>query len=171
MTEKIQAILVLEILGRPPEHVKEALHSIVSKIGEEKGVKVLEKKLHEPTEIKDSKDLFTAFAEITVEMDNIGNFFGIVFAYMPSHIELLSPERFSLTNYDLNDMGNKIIQRLHGYDAITKNVIAERDLFYTKLKEIAPHLFQQKAPTVSLVQQEKKPKEKKGKKKGKKKKK
>ena len=43
--DKLIVSMILEILGRPAEHVTEALKGIVEKIGAEKGVKLLKKTL------------------------------------------------------------------------------------------------------------------------------
>lgn len=153
MAEKIQATLVLEILGRPAEHVKEALDNIVKRLGEEKGVKVIEKTFHEPILVKDSKDLFTAFVEVTATLDSLENYFGILFAYMPAHIEISSPESLGITNTNLNELGNKILMRLHDYDAITKKTLYEREILARELHKYAPHLFK-KAEAPATAQSE-----------------
>ena len=140
--ENLQVNIVIEILGRPKDHVKEALQSLVLRLGAEKGIKILDKNIHEPIPVKDAKDLFTTFAEVSLALDSITNYFGVLFGYMPSHVELVNPEKISLTNIDLNDLGNKLVQRLHDYDAITKNVLVEKDMLVKKLQEVAPHLFQ-----------------------------
>ncbi|MBU0466072.1 MAG: hypothetical protein KJ718_03550 [Nanoarchaeota archaeon] len=141
--DKIKASLILEILGRPVEYVKESLNTVVVKMGSEKGVKILKQQYHEPTLVKDTKDLFTAFAEVDVEFDSISNYLGIVFAYFPSHIEITLPEKITLSNIDLNELGNSLVQRLHNYDAIVKKVMAEREIIAKKLKQVAPELFKQ----------------------------
>lgn len=140
---KLTAVVTLEILGRPAKNVTDALTSLVDKLSKEKGVSVLNKKIHEPKPVEESPDLFTSFAEIEVEFDGLPNYFGIVFAYMPSHIELIHPEKITLKNHDLNALANQVIQRLHGYDAIAKNMIVEKDILTKKLQEIAPHLFKE----------------------------
>lgn len=162
----IQARLVLEILGRPPENVTQALTALIEKMGKEKGVKIIEKQLHEPVPVEDSKDLYTTFAEVTVEMESVANFFGIIFVYLPSHIEIISPERIELSNYDLNGLGNALTQRMHQYDAITKKILVERDFLTAKLKEFAPHLFKKKEGNTeeTKVKEKKAKKEKKSKK-------
>lgn len=140
--EKIHASMMIEILGRPADHVSSALQELVEKLGTEKGVKVLEKTLHEPHEVENSKDLFTAFAEIDVEFDALQNYFATIFAYMPSHIEIISPEKISLSNHDLNELGNALTQRLHNYDAVTKNVLTNSQIILEKLKEVAPKTYE-----------------------------
>jgi len=140
--EKIQAQLILEILGRPSEHIKEALNTLVVRMGSEKTIQILEKNYHEPKQIE-GKDLYTAFADLTIEMNSLADYFAILLTYMPSHIEIIHPEKLSLSNHNLNELGNSLIKRLHDYDAITKKMMIEKDMLTQKLKEIAPELFQQ----------------------------
>jgi len=141
MEDKIVVSLVLEILGRPAEHVSEALNTLVLRLGAEKGVKITNKTLHEPSPVKDSKTLFTSFAEVDLEIDSLESYVSVIFTYMPSHIEVIFPEKITISNSHLNEIGNAITQRLHHYDAITKNVIVERNALMEKLKEVSPELF------------------------------
>lgn len=133
--------LVIEILGRPEEHVKTALSELVEKLSKEKGVKIKNKNIHEPIKAENSKDLFTTFAEIDLEIDNITTYIGIVFAYLPSHIEITSPEKLTITNHDINELGIILTQRIHSYDSITKNILVERDIFMQEIQKHSPELF------------------------------
>ena len=143
--EKLQAQIIIEILGRPPEHVEEALNTLISRMASEKGVKVLEKVIHKPVLVKDQKNLYTAFAEITLELDAITNLLGIAFAYLPSNIELIYPERIDFGNADLSSILNRLTQRLHSYDAITKKALADKEILLRRLAEVAPELFKKGA--------------------------
>ena len=133
---KIQANFIFEVLGRPAEHIKLAIEGIAEKIGTEKGVKIIDKTIQEPIAVKDVKDLFTTFAELTLELDSLQNYLGILFAYMPAHTELIYPEKLTFVNTEVNDLANKLISRLHEYDAITKKALIERDILIKKLNEI-----------------------------------
>ena len=62
-------------------------------------------------------------------------FMSIVFNYMPSNIDIITPERINLTNSDLNDLFNTLAQKLHRYDEIAKTVLMERKKLAKKLKE------------------------------------
>jgi hypothetical protein len=173
--EKMQVRIIIEILGRPPSNVTEAMNGLVKRLGTEKGVTIQEQTIHPPVKVKDSKDLYTTFAEITLEMDSLPVFFSIVFAYMPSHIELIHPETLELRNEDLTAAANAIVMRLHSYDEIAKRLIVDRENLAKKLYEYAPHLFKKKEgqqgqtqPAAPVVVQEQKKKS--GKKKGEKKK-
>lgn len=137
---KIQASFILEVLGRPKENVTEAFKLLFERMEKEKDIKLLDKKVHEPKPVEKT-DLFTSFAEAEVELDSINSYIKLIFTYMPSNIEIINPEKLTLSNLDLNEMGNTLTQRLHHYDSVTKNTLAERDMYARKLKEVAPHLF------------------------------
>ena len=154
---KICASLILEILGRPKENVSEALQTVVNRLSLEKGVKILSKNLHEPRPVENS-DLFTSFAEVDVELDSIMAYLVVVFGHMPSNIQITDPEKIIFNNLELNEIGNALVQRLHQYDSIAKNVIAEKNMLAQKLQQVAPHLF--KKPEAQ-VKPEEEPKKKK----------
>lgn len=139
--ENLQAQMVLEVMGRPPENVTQALNSVITKLGTEKGVKVLEHQVHDPVLIKDSDELYTAFVDATLEIESLEQYFHIIFAYMPSHAEIVYPEKIVFDNARINQFANQLAQRLHNYDAVTKKVLVERDIFLKKLKEKAPEVF------------------------------
>mgnify|MGYP001603034729 CR=1 FL=1 len=61
--------MILEILGKPADYVSGSLNELVNKLGEEKGVKILNKQLREPLPVKESKELFTTFAELEIEFE------------------------------------------------------------------------------------------------------
>ena len=162
---KMKVQMILEVMGRPPENVTDALNKLVEKLGNDKSIKILEQNTHPPQAIPDSNDLHTAFSDLTLEIDTIEKYFGILFAYMPSHIEVIEPENLEFSNFDLNDLASKLIHRLHSYDAVTKRMIVEKDLAIQKLKEIAPHLFNEEAPGLESAVKPKKKTTKKTKKK------
>ena len=134
--DKIKASFIMEIMGRPPEHIKEALQTVVVKMGSENGVSIADKKYHEPKEVQDVKNLFTTFAEVDAEFDSIEAFFSILMSYMPSNIEIYEPEKFKLNSFELNSLGNFILSKLHKYDEIAKQALFERDIVISKLEHI-----------------------------------
>lgn len=138
---KLQSNLILEILGRPQEHVKETLNTLAVRLGSEKGVKVTNTHYHDPIPAENSDSLFSAFAELDVEFESLEALYTILFSYLPAHIEIISPESLSQSNNDLNDLTNAILKRMHDYDAITKKALYERELLLKKLKEVAPEIF------------------------------
>jgi hypothetical protein len=143
MEQKIRAVIILEILGRPKEHVTESLDGLIKKISEEKGIKIIEKKSHEPKKLEESEEemtkhgeIFTSFAEVEIEFDKIDDLIKIIFNYMPSSVEIVSPEKISFDNVFLSDMLTGLILKLHRYDEIAKTVLFEREKVMKRLKEL-----------------------------------
>ncbi len=132
--EKIHAILVLEILGRPPEHIKATLVEIVDKMGKEKNVKVINKTIAEPKPVKEEENVFTSFAEIEIETE-LAQLLSLIFGYMPSHIDIITPENLRIKNFDLNFFLNELVRRLHQYDELAKAMMIERQMIAKQIQE------------------------------------
>ncbi len=130
----IRAIMILEVLGRPPEHLTETLKKLAKEIDEEKGVDVKEKKINEPILMKDQKEFYTSFMEIEVEVEEILILAILMFKYMPAHIEIITPELIILSNNGWNDVLNELTRRLHGYDEMARVLQAEKNILEKKLK-------------------------------------
>ncbi len=160
--EHIQAILILEVIGRPPEHLTETLNDLIKKIDEEKGVKVTSKKVNEPVLMKDQKEFYTNFAEIEVDVEELLYLMITVFKYMPAHLEIISPENIQLTNTDINDILNELTRRLHGYDEIARIIQNEKFVLEKKLREVLgdriPQPIQESETTAERVKKSKKKK-------------
>ena len=137
-TRDIRAILIVEVIGRPPEHLTETLNEIVKKIDEEKGVSVKEKRLHEPVLMKEQKDFYTSFAEVEIEVEEILNLAILMFKYMPANVEILSPELIALTNNGWSDIFSELTRRLHGYDEVARIIQVEKNILEKKLRELMP---------------------------------
>ncbi|MBI2043415.1 hypothetical protein HYT25_03435 [Candidatus Pacearchaeota archaeon] len=135
-TKNIQAVMILEALGKPPEHLTETLNNLAKEIEKEKGVHVISKKINEPVEMKDKKDFYTNFLEIEVEVEEILHLAILLFKYMPAHIEIIYPEFIALTNNGWNDIFNELTRRLHGYDEIARIMQIEKNILEKKLREI-----------------------------------
>jgi len=135
-TKGIKVMMILEVIGKPPEHLKETLEKMSKDIGEEKGVKIENKKINEPTELKNQEGFYTSFAEIEVEIEEIPTLLGLIFKYMPAHIEIIYPESITLTNNGLGDVLSELTRRLHGYDELARMMQMEKSILQKKLKEL-----------------------------------
>ena len=156
-------MLVFEILGRPPEHIAEALKALITRMGSEQGAKVIKADYHDPISVPEAKDLYSAFAEVETEFDSLNHLLMLLFAYMPAHVDVIKPEKITFTNIDTNAIANRLMQRLHDYDAIVKKTLNDRDNILRKLYEVAPHLFakpasEQESASKSSEKNSKKPK-------------
>ena len=120
MAQEIRAVIIVEIMGRPAEHVKESLKNHVEKIDEMKGVHVISISLSEPQEIEQRKDFYTCFAEIELEAESFLHLTNVVFDYMPSSVEIIKPDEVGFNIADASSFLNTLAGRLHSYDEIAK---------------------------------------------------
>jgi len=134
----IKLTIILEILGRPPEHIQETLEEIIKKIDGEEGISVVNKNIKESKQIEGKDDLFSAFAEVELEVEYVMNILYIIFRYMPSHIEVIEPEKLSLKNIELNEAFNELTRRLHGYDETARVLQMEKKILEDRLKAQTP---------------------------------
>lgn len=143
---KVSVIMILDIIGRPPEHLVESLEKIIEEMGKEKGVTLKSKQIKEPAPIKDQKDFYTTFAEIEVEVDEILYLAILMFKYMPAHIEIIQPELIALSNNGFNDILNELTRRLHGYDEIARIMQIEKQILLKKIQELGGEIPAQIMP-------------------------
>lgn len=143
--ESLEIRLIIEILGKPKDHVLLTMKNLIAQLEKEKGVTLTQQTVHEPRLVKDSKELYTTFAEIEAQFESVNVFFGIIFAYMPSNIEIISPSSMKMTNEEVGTIGNTLIGRLHLYESVTKKLVSDRDILMNKLKSMGVS-FQQNSP-------------------------
>jgi hypothetical protein len=134
--KKIRADFIIEAIGRPPEYLTETLNAIIKSMGEEKGVKVASSKLNPPVEMKNQKEFFTAFAEIEVEVEHILNVAFLMFKYMPAHVEIITPEKMTITNAEAGEIFSELTRRLHGYEELTRIMQNEKIILENHLREL-----------------------------------
>ena len=119
---KLTAVMILEVMGRPKEHLIETLQKLLTQIKEEKGLEIISQKVNDPVLVKDQKDLFITFAEIEIEVDDPLLLAILMFKYMPSHMEIIEPEKFIMTDYGFGDILNELTRRLHRYEELIRVV-------------------------------------------------
>ncbi len=134
----ISSTIILEIIGKPAEHLVTTLEDLIKKMGEEKGVKVINKKINEPVLMKDTKDFYTTFAEVDLEVEDILYLAIVMFKYMPAHVEVIEPELIALTNNGWTDILSELTRRLHGYEEVTRVLQLQNSKMQKKLKELLP---------------------------------
>jgi hypothetical protein len=154
---KVQASMIIEVLGRPPEHLTATLENFAKQISEEKGVKVVHKKIMDPNLIKD-QDLYTTFMEIEVETDTPMHLAGLMFKYMPAHIEVIAPENLVVNNNSFGEILSEIVRRLHRYDDIVRIIDSQNVALQNKIKELESKSTEQKVQEPSTKPTEEKKK-------------
>jgi hypothetical protein len=133
---KLDVVMILEILGKPPEYLKEALSNLIDRLGKEPNVSLINKKIAEPKEIDKEHGIFSSFAEIEIAVNDMKTLIILLFNYMPSHVELINPESINIKNYDLNMLFNELTRRLHQYDEIAKVTMMEKKILLNQLRAL-----------------------------------
>jgi hypothetical protein len=151
----IRSTIILEIMGKPPEHLIKTLEGIIKSINEEKGVKVIDKKINEPILIKDNKEFYTTFAEIDLEVEDILYLTIIMFKYMPAHIEVVEPELIALTNNGWTDILSELTRRLHGYEEVARILQLQNSKMQKKMSELIPDKKEEKKEEVKKEEKKK----------------
>ncbi len=124
----VRAIMIVEMAGRPAEHLTKSLEEHVGVLKDVKDAKIHEIKVSEPREIesndkdkkKDEEKMFTAFAECDIEMPSFARLSETMFDFMPSSVEVIEPNTVDLNISDATDLLNNISGRMHRYDEIAK---------------------------------------------------
>jgi len=122
--------MIIEIAGKPAEHIRKSLEEYVMGLNKVKDLKVHSIKVSDPKEIESSasgeskpkkgEEMFTCFAEVDFETENFSRLSEIMFDFMPSSVEVIEPSNFNLGTSEVTDLLNNISGRLHRYDEISK---------------------------------------------------
>lgn len=137
-TKGIRVVFILEIIGKPPEHLVETLNKLIDAMDKEKGVKVIGKNIKEVVELKNQKGFFTTFAEVEMEIDEVLQTAVMMFKYMPANIEIIEPELIALSNTGWSDILSELTRRLHAYDEVARVVQMENAKLQRELRELTP---------------------------------
>lgn len=116
----IRAIMIVEVAGRPAEHLKKALEEHIGVLYKVNDIKVHSIKLSEPKEIENGNGMLTCFAEADFECDNFARLSQTMFDFMPSSVEVIEPGKVSLSSNEATDLLNNISGRMHRYDELAK---------------------------------------------------
>lgn len=133
---KIHSAIIIEVMGTPKEYIIEALEKIVNSIKEEKNIKILESKIHDPVEVKEQEGIYSTFSEIELQTKDLFDLTLLMFKYMPSHVEIIYPESLKVENNFMNTVLNEIIRRLHGYDNLARIFEFEKSKLLEEIKQL-----------------------------------
>jgi hypothetical protein len=165
----LKAKFIIEILGRPVEHLEQTLDELINKLGVEKGVSILKKTINKAKKVEKADNLWTTFAEIDLSFESLPIFMNAIITYLPAHVEVYEPEMFKMNAFEMNDFTNFVVSRLHTYDALAKRIMGEREILVSKLEYIRKggdpkEVFRTEQPSQKEIPKEEPKKEKKKKK-------
>ena len=134
----IRCRTIIEVLGKPKEHVENSIKEYVEHIKEDSELVVLKE---EYSEIKEQGKLWSKFVELDLVVKGTVKLIGFCFEYMPSSIEVLKPEHLILTNPELSSFLNDLQARLHNVDMIVKSQNAENEILKRNINAMMHNLI------------------------------
>ena len=124
---QVEFTAVIEVLGKPQEHVENMLSSIITKLKDDERFELKKSEQHKCIQ-QENTELFATFAEVELSTKELDNMIGFCFDFMPSSIEIISPSTLELPSANLGQFLNDLQARLHHVDMVAKQLKMERDL-------------------------------------------
>ena len=118
---------VIEVVGKPKEHIEKSIRDYVQKLKEDTTYEVLEEDFAEIKK-QDDQELWATFAELEVKASSIQDLVAFCFEYMPSIIEVLEPKQINFTDSTISEFLNDLQSKLHQVDMVAKHVKMENDM-------------------------------------------
>src|SRR3989338_1937211 len=129
----IQVRSIIEVLGKPKEHVENSIKGYVDKIKTDSNIKLISSEYSAPKEVN---NLWTMFVEIEFLIKNIDLLISFCFDYMPSTVELISPTSFRIDGSAFSGLLSDLQGRLHDIDMRVKILRKENEFIKNNFKNI-----------------------------------
>lgn len=145
MAEKVRVIMIIEMAGRPVEHLKSAMETHLGRLNNQKNVDILKSEISEPKKLEAEEEMYTCFIEVEVEVESFSRLIELVFDFMPSSIEILEPSNLNFNSQEATSFVNTLSGRLHRYDEVTKIAQIRTQQLTNKFREIQEAIEKRKA--------------------------
>ena len=129
----IRCRAIIEVLGKPKEHVENSIKEYIEHIKEDSELVILNE---DYSEIKEQGPLWSKFVELDLVIKGTKKLIAFCFEYMPSSIDVIKPENLILTNAELSNFLNDLQARLHNVDMIVKKLKAENDFLRLNMNAV-----------------------------------
>ena len=126
MAKKIFFRALMEVLGKPKEHVKTALDGYVKNLKKDEKYEVVSEDYAE-IEKRENEELWATFVELEVRTELVEDLITFCFEYMPSSIEIIEPSEFKLEDQDISHFLSNLQGRLHQIDMVAKQLRMENN--------------------------------------------
>ena len=137
----IQAKVVVEIVGKPKEHVEKTLKQYIEHIKKSEDLEVLKQDFAEAKKVEgEDQELFAAFVELELLTKNIPVLIGFCFDYMPSSIDIIEPKEIKFKEAELSNIMNDLQGKLHKLDMGAKQLNNENEFLKKNAYFLATNL-------------------------------
>lgn len=137
--QKIRSNVIIEILGKPKEHVEKAINMYVDKLKDDDNkIVVINENIHDA---KEQEELFSTFAELEIVSEDLTSLIGFCFDYMPSSVEIVAPEEMKMRQQDITNIMNDLQAKLHSLDMVVKTTRTENDFLKKNMNTVIRNLI------------------------------
>ena len=112
---------IIEVLGKPEQHVQNMINNMMKKLQEDERFQVNKKEVA-TTQKQEKVELWSTFAEVDIECQNVQNITEFCFDYMPSSIQIYKPQTIELPQKEFTDYLNDLQAKLHQVDMVAKQM-------------------------------------------------
>lgn len=120
---------IIEVVGFPEEYIADAIKKIVDNIKEKPYIKI---KSYNIAETKKYEKMFSTFAELELEFQDLISVLNFCFDYLPSSVEIIQPENINQRSVDFAGFLNDLMLKLHEYNIVIRNLQAENKVLKMK---------------------------------------
>ena len=121
---------IIEIAGFPKEHVEKTIKNVIETIKKEENFQIIKSEIEE---VKEIEKMFSTFTEVELKVENFSDLVQLSYFYMPSSIEIISPDEFNSKSTEIADLFNDLVERIHKVDMTMKNLLAENQTLKQRL--------------------------------------
>ncbi|PLW79503.1 hypothetical protein C0585_07345 [Candidatus Woesearchaeota archaeon] len=109
---------IIEMVGKPKEHIQNTIKDYVSRIESHPEYTITKKDISRAKKTDDG--FFSTFAELEVLVKDIHGVFAFCFNIMPASVEIIEPSELMMDNVAATDIVNELMAKLHEVDMIAK---------------------------------------------------
>jgi hypothetical protein len=129
----IKANIIFEVVGNPKEFIERALKEHLKKLDSDKGIEILNEK-SEPAEKQG--DIWSAFSEVELLINNLEKLTWICMNLMPASIEIMSPDNLLFKGRDLTNWLNDLLAKLHEIGLISQQLGKQNKLMLKNMNAL-----------------------------------
>lgn len=126
MDKKVIFKALIEVVGKPAEHVDSSLKKYVEMLKNDKIFEINHCKFADVKKQEDS-EMWAAFAELEVRATKIEDLTHFAFQYMPSMVEIVEPKNITFSDGQLTNFLNDLQSKLHQVDMVAKTMTMENE--------------------------------------------
>ena len=132
---KIRVRTIIEVLGKPKEHIEKTIREYVENIKVDNNFVMLKEHFSDAEEQKHGEETYFAiFVELEFLVKGLQPLVGFCFNYMPSSIEIEKPEELAIPASMMNAIFNDLQARLHKVDMVVKQQANENTFLRKNLR-------------------------------------